>query len=212
VPPDRLHVTSILRKPSHTHIQSLHKLCRGFHRAARRKHADVCDRQGDRIQVFDKMGNFRKNIWIKRGRSLPDIWGTTWWIGFSSDREQKYMYVADGGDEEVKILDRASGEMLSSFGRPGHQLGEFTHAHTLEHFTIRLTISGIEEICCTLASREILETGADDRPPAIADTTNHIRNTLSGGFFSSLLDTIVIDEQRVPVRCVMEPRRSLEAK
>jgi hypothetical protein len=31
----------------------------------------------------------------------------------------------------VKILDRASGEILSSFGRPGHQLGEFTHAHTL---------------------------------------------------------------------------------
>jgi DNA-binding beta-propeller fold protein YncE len=51
--------------------------------------------------------------------------------GASSDHEQKYMYVADGGDEQVKILDRASGEMLSSFGRPGHQLGEFTHAHTL---------------------------------------------------------------------------------
>jgi DNA-binding beta-propeller fold protein YncE len=50
---------------------------------------------------------------------------------FSSDREQKYMYVADGGDEQVKILDRATGEILSTFGRPGHQLGEFTHAHTL---------------------------------------------------------------------------------
>jgi DNA-binding beta-propeller fold protein YncE len=91
----------------------------------------VCDRQGDRIQVFDKLGNFKKNIWIKRGRSLPDSWGTTWWIGFSPDREQRYMYVADGGDEQVKILDRASGEVLSSFGRPGHQIGEFTHAHTL---------------------------------------------------------------------------------
>ncbi len=41
------------------------------------------------------------------------------------------MYVADGGDEQVRILDRASGETLSSFGRPGHQIGEFTHAHTL---------------------------------------------------------------------------------
>jgi hypothetical protein len=30
--------------------------------------------------------------------------GTTWWIGFSADREQKYMYVADGGDEQVKIF------------------------------------------------------------------------------------------------------------
>ena len=91
----------------------------------------VCDRQGDRIQVFDRTGHFRKNIWIKRGRSLPDTWGTVWWIRFSADRDQKYMYVADGGDEQVKILDRASGEILSSFGRPGHQLGEFTHAHTL---------------------------------------------------------------------------------
>jgi DNA-binding beta-propeller fold protein YncE len=91
----------------------------------------VCDRQADRIQVFDKMGNFKNNIWIKRGDSLPDNWGTTWWIGFSPDREQKYMYVDDGGDEQVKILDRASGEVLASFGRPGHQIGEFTHGHTL---------------------------------------------------------------------------------
>jgi DNA-binding beta-propeller fold protein YncE len=91
----------------------------------------VCDRQGDRIQVFDKMGVFKKNIWIKRGRSFPDNWGTTWWIGFSPDREQKYMYVDDGGDEQVKVLDRASGEVLSSFGRPGHRIGEFDHGHTL---------------------------------------------------------------------------------
>jgi len=91
----------------------------------------VCDRQGDLIQVFDRAGHFRKNIWIKRGHSLPDTWGTVWRVRFSADREQKYMYVVDGGDEQVKILDRASGEILSSLGRPGHQLGEFTHAHTL---------------------------------------------------------------------------------
>jgi DNA-binding beta-propeller fold protein YncE len=91
----------------------------------------VCDRQSDRIQVFDKMGDFKNNIWLKRGSSFPDNWGTTWWIGFSPDRDQKYMYVDDGGDEQVKILERASGEVLSSFGRPGHQAGEFTHGHTL---------------------------------------------------------------------------------
>jgi DNA-binding beta-propeller fold protein YncE len=91
----------------------------------------VCDRQSDRIQVFDRMGNFKRNIWIRRGSSLPDNWGTTWWIGFSPDREQKYMYVDDGGDEQIKILDHASGDVLSSFGRPGHQAGAFTHAHTL---------------------------------------------------------------------------------
>lgn len=92
----------------------------------------VCDRQSDRIQVFDKMGNFKRNIWIRRGKEhFPDNWGTTWWIGFSPDREQRFMYVADGGDEQVKVLDHQSGEVLSSFGRPGHQAGEFTHGHTL---------------------------------------------------------------------------------
>ena len=91
----------------------------------------VCDRQSDRIQIFDKTGNFKSNIWIKRESSIPDTWGTTWWIGFSPDREQRYMYVDDGGDEQIKILDRSSGKVLSSFGRPGHQVGAFTHAHTL---------------------------------------------------------------------------------
>jgi DNA-binding beta-propeller fold protein YncE len=91
----------------------------------------VCDRQSDRIQVFDKMGTFKHNIWIKREKSLPDNWGTTWWIGFSPDREQKYMFLDDGGDEQIKILDHVSGEVLSSFGRPGHEIGAFTHAHTL---------------------------------------------------------------------------------
>ena len=33
----------------------------------------VCDRQGDRVQVFDKMGNFVRNIWIRTGtETLPD--------------------------------------------------------------------------------------------------------------------------------------------
>ena len=92
----------------------------------------VCDRQGDRVQVFDKMGNFQKNIWIRTGTAeLPDPRGTAWWVGFSRDPEQKFMYVMNGRNEVVHILDHASGRILSSFGRPGHQLGNFTHGHTL---------------------------------------------------------------------------------
>ena len=37
----------------------------------------------------------------------------------------------DGREEQVLILDHASGEILSRFGRPGHQLGNFTHGHSL---------------------------------------------------------------------------------
>jgi len=92
----------------------------------------VCDRQGDRIQVFDKMGKFQRNIWIKTGTpDLPDPRGTAWWVSFSPDAQQKYMYVVNGRNEQIHILDHASGQVLASFGRPGHQLGNFIHGHTM---------------------------------------------------------------------------------
>jgi DNA-binding beta-propeller fold protein YncE len=92
----------------------------------------ISDRQGDRVQVFDKEGIFIRNIWIRTGTPiLPDPRGTAWWVAFSPDQEQKYLYVLNGRNEEVHILDHASGAILSSFGRPGHQLGQFTHGHTM---------------------------------------------------------------------------------
>ena len=92
----------------------------------------VCDRQGDRVQVFDKAGNFQRNIWIKTGTpTLPDPRGTAWWVAFSRDAEQKYMYVMNGRNEQVHVLDHASGKILSSFGRPCHQIGNFTHGHAI---------------------------------------------------------------------------------
>jgi DNA-binding beta-propeller fold protein YncE len=92
----------------------------------------VCDRQGDRVEVFQKDGTFVRNIDIPNATgSLPDKRGTAWWVGFSPDREQKYLYMMDGGTEQVHVLDHANGKILSSFGRPGHQIGNFTHGHTL---------------------------------------------------------------------------------
>ena len=41
------------------------------------------------------------------------------------------MYVMNGRNETVHVLDHVSGEILSSFGRPGHQSGNFTHGHTI---------------------------------------------------------------------------------
>ena len=85
-------------------------------------------REGKRIQVFDKIGNFKKNI--RRRTDLPGH-GSPWWIRFSLDKAQKYMYVSDGLDEVLWTLDRESGETLSGFGRPGHMAGEFTFLHTI---------------------------------------------------------------------------------
>jgi DNA-binding beta-propeller fold protein YncE len=92
----------------------------------------VCDRQGDRIEVFDKMGKFERNIFIKKGTgALKGVLGSAWWIAFSPDQTQKYLYVSDSGNERVWIMDHATGQLLSSFGRHGHQTGEFTYLHTI---------------------------------------------------------------------------------
>ena len=92
----------------------------------------VCDRQGDRVQVFDKMGKFVRNIWIRTGTpSLPDPRGTAWWVAFSRDTDERYLYVMNGRNEQLHILDHATGKILSSFGRPGHWLGNFTHGHAV---------------------------------------------------------------------------------
>ena len=93
----------------------------------------VCDRNGGRIEVFDKMGNFQRNILIgskAAPQSAANDAGSATWLAFSPDRAQKFMYVATG-DEEVWIIDHATGETLATFGQPGHQVGEFDHVHSV---------------------------------------------------------------------------------
>jgi DNA-binding beta-propeller fold protein YncE len=89
----------------------------------------VCDRQGDRVQVFDRMGNHIRDILVPTEH--PNERGTAWWVAFSPDESQQYLYVMNGGQERVHVIDRESGETLSTFGRPGHYIGNFTHGHTI---------------------------------------------------------------------------------
>lgn len=92
----------------------------------------VCDRQGDRVQVFNKQGDFIRNIWVRTALAeIPDFRGSAWSLDFSADPQQKYLYVMNGRNEQVHVIDHLSGEVLSSFGRPGHYPGDFTHGHTV---------------------------------------------------------------------------------
>ena len=90
----------------------------------------VCDRNGDRIQVFDKMGTFKRNIPTPMVFRPPYTGnGAAGSLAFSRDAAQKFMYVGDFSDDLVRVFDRASGKELSSFGRPGHQLGGIASPH-----------------------------------------------------------------------------------
>ena len=88
----------------------------------------VCDRQANRIQVFRKDGTFVDEVRIAP-RTLGD--GSTWDIAFSRDPEQRYMYVADGKNMKVYVMDRLSLEVLTSFGDGGRQPGLFFAVHSI---------------------------------------------------------------------------------
>ena len=88
----------------------------------------VCDRAADRIQVFRTDGTY-----VKEGFVAPHTLasGSAWDIAFSADPEQRFLYLADGSNQKVHILDRESLEVLSSFGTGGRQPGQFYGTHSI---------------------------------------------------------------------------------
>jgi DNA-binding beta-propeller fold protein YncE len=88
----------------------------------------VCDRPNNRIQVFNRDGTFVNEVQVAP-RTLGD--GAVWDIAFSRDPEQKYLYLADGKNMKVYIMDRQSLEVLTSFGDGGRQPGQFFAVHSI---------------------------------------------------------------------------------
>jgi hypothetical protein len=88
----------------------------------------VCDRVNDRVQVFRPDGTFVKEMFYEK-QTLGS--GSAWDIAFSSDPQQKYMYLADGENDRVHIIDRESLEVLTTFGEGGRQPGEFYGVHSI---------------------------------------------------------------------------------
>ncbi|HEY6214661.1 MAG TPA: hypothetical protein VIW45_20350 [Vicinamibacterales bacterium] len=88
----------------------------------------VCDRVNDRIQVFKPDGAFIKEVFIEKQTRGS---GSAWDIAFSKDAAQTYIYLADGENDRVHILDRQSLEMLTTFGEGGRQPGEFYGVHSI---------------------------------------------------------------------------------
>jgi DNA-binding beta-propeller fold protein YncE len=88
----------------------------------------VCDRVNDRIQVFRKDGSYVREL-----RIAPETrgGGSVWDIAFSEDPEQTYLFVADGGNERIWIVERETLEILTSFGGGGRQPGQFFGVHSI---------------------------------------------------------------------------------
>jgi len=96
----------------------------------------VCNRDGARIQIYDKQGSLKKTIEVPwtpvtapAGGKPKQSGGATVAIDFSRDGEQRLMFVVNQNNGQIDMIERASGKNLGSFGRPGSFPGEFNQAH-----------------------------------------------------------------------------------
>jgi sugar lactone lactonase YvrE len=99
-------------------------------------HVYVCNREGSRIQVYDKTGNLQKNIEVPWTPVTPpadgrpkESGGSAVALDLSRDATQRLMYVINQNNARVEIIERESGKILGNFGRSGHFPGEFDQAH-----------------------------------------------------------------------------------
>ena len=88
----------------------------------------VCDRQNDRIQVFERSGKFVREFVIEP-ETLQN--GSVWDLVFTEDKDQKYMIIANGASSHLIVAERATGKVVSTFSRPGRMAGELRWVHSL---------------------------------------------------------------------------------
>jgi DNA-binding beta-propeller fold protein YncE len=88
----------------------------------------VCDRLNNRIQVFRKDGSFVKEFSIE---PLTAGNGSVWDLLLSRDPEQRWLFLADGRNNQVLTLKRETGEVMGQLGRPGRYAGEFHWVHDM---------------------------------------------------------------------------------
>ena len=88
----------------------------------------VCDRPNDRVQVFRPDGTYVREVFIAK-QTLGS--GSVWDLTFSRDPQQRYIYLADGVNEKVYIIQRDTLEILTTFGDGGRQPGQFFGVHSI---------------------------------------------------------------------------------
>lgn len=81
-----------------------------------------------RREAIHKDGTF-----VKEFRSDPNTRGngSAYNSGFSPDKNQTYLFNADGENQHIWTFLRQSGDVLRKTGRGGRQAGEFTAVHSL---------------------------------------------------------------------------------
>jgi DNA-binding beta-propeller fold protein YncE len=94
----------------------------------------VCDRSSNRIQVFRKDGTFVKEAIVSKNTlgatvtgqfGVVSSRGSAWDLAFSNDAQQRYVFVANGHDKKIHILQRDTLTPVGTFGSGGRYPGQF---------------------------------------------------------------------------------------
>jgi hypothetical protein len=98
----------------------------------------VCNRYGNQIRQYDKMGNFKKAIdypWkpvtVPADGKIEQSGGATVALAFSRDAAQSFMYVVNQNNSQIDIVERSTGKIVSSLGGIGNVPGLFNQAHSV---------------------------------------------------------------------------------
>tara|TARA_B100001123_G_scaffold401736_1_gene488760 strand:+ start:125 stop:493 length:369 start_codon:yes stop_codon:yes gene_type:complete len=78
--------------------------------------------------VFQKDGTFVEEAFIAPSTLGA---GSAWDIAFSRDPEQRFIYLADGNNKKVHIIEREKMQVLTTFGDGGRQPGQFLGVHSI---------------------------------------------------------------------------------
>jgi sugar lactone lactonase YvrE len=97
----------------------------------------VCNRGGDKIQIYDKQGKALKtfNVPWKQYTPSPDgkrrtVGGSAVALALSQDPGQKLMYLINQSNAQVEIIERETGKILTSVGDGiGSYPGQFDQLH-----------------------------------------------------------------------------------
>jgi DNA-binding beta-propeller fold protein YncE len=88
----------------------------------------VCDRVNDRMQIFTKQGKFVKEFTL-RTQTLG--MGSVWQFAFSTDEQQKYLFIDDGENNVIWTVLRENGTVVGQMGHNGRNAGQFHWVHQI---------------------------------------------------------------------------------
>jgi DNA-binding beta-propeller fold protein YncE len=98
----------------------------------------VCDRYGNQIRLYDKMGNFKKTfdmpwkpVTVPADGKIEQSGGATVALALSRDVAQTFMFVVNQNNSQIDVVDRQSGKIVSSLGEIGNLPGQFNQAHSV---------------------------------------------------------------------------------